>query len=566
MSGPKGRGRAIAGEGAIVLFFLLLAAFAVRPILADPARSTLASGDPFVDLWTIDWLSKHFFEPGQIFQGNIFHPTPHAVLFSDLSLGTVVLLLPFRPFISDPVPLYNLALALALAFAGWAFCALARDLTGSLAAGLLSGTLAGFGSHQMSHLYHLNLLSIGWLALLLLGLHRLVRDAGPGPALLAGVSFSLSAQSSGYYGVAALILSLLFAAAHLRLLLKRRALVAVCGSALVGVLLTAPYLRAYAGVREEQGLRRPIGMSVSMAFHPTEDLGSRGYLYGYVLGSGGERLFPGLLSLLLAAVAVARRRPHTLYYGLASVVLIVLSLGPAIRVGPHTLPLPYGWLFGVPPFDGMRHPNTFVAVATFLLSVMAGLGWASLRVADRWWAAVGVVLAALAEVVSPPPSVGPVAEGLPPYYDVLANRPAGPILELPVFSTTALVSAARHGRPMVNGQGSAFVPVDVLRLERLIRNHWMERTPDDVDTSKVMPFLRERFPLRYMVLPTGRLDGYADLAAAFDRSRSFALLAVARDGDRVYELRPGGSAHPGESGEEPGEVVGEDGEPVGHQQ
>jgi hypothetical protein len=145
--------------------------------------------------------------------------------------------------------------------------------------------------------------------------------------------------------------------------------------------------------------------------------------------------------------------------------------------------------------------------------------------------------------------------------------PAGPILELPVFSESALLSAARHGRPMVNGQGSAFVPIDVLRLERFVQNHWIKRTPADVDASKPTGFLLARFPVRYVVLPTGRQDGYAELAAAFDRSRSFAFVAAARDGDRVYEVRPGAaSADPGERGEEPGEIVGKDGEAIGHQQ
>ena len=69
---------------------------------------------------------------------------------------------------------------------------------------------------------------------------------------------------------------------------------------MVAVLLTLPYLRAYMEVRAEQGLRRPLGMSVSMSFLPERDLTSLGYLYGRVLGTGGERLFPGLLTLALA--------------------------------------------------------------------------------------------------------------------------------------------------------------------------------------------------------------------------------------------------------------------------
>jgi len=381
------------------------------------------------------------------------------------------------------------------------------------------------------------------------------------------VSFSLSAQSSGYYGVAAAILSLVFAAVHWRALRERRVLASVAATALLAGILTAPYLWAYVELREQQGLRRPVGMSISMSFHPEQDLTSSGYLYRRVLGSSGERLFPGLMSLILGGIALARPGPHARFYALAVLTLLVFSLGPQVQVGSVAVPLPYGWLLAVPPLDGMRHPNTFAGVATFALSVLAGLGWASLPAATRSGAGTAVVLAAVVETLSPAPATTRVPPGLPPYYDVLHGLPAGPILELPVFSESALLSAARHGQPMVNGQGSAFVPIDVLRLERFIQNHWIKRTPADVDASKPTSFLLARFPVRYVVLPTGRQDGYAKLAAAFDQSRSFAFVAAARDGDRVYEVRPGAaSADPGESGEEPGEIVGKDGEAIGHQQ
>src|SRR5262249_38270745 len=152
----------------------LLAAVATRPLAWNLGSQTLAGPDPLIDLWTVHWLSGHALSPSTLFGGNIFCPDPHAVVYSDLSLGTAVLVLPLRLFVSDPIPLYNLGVLLALAFAGWSFAALARELTGNPWAGLLAGVLAAFGSHQMSHIYHLNLLTTGWLALLLLALHRLL--------------------------------------------------------------------------------------------------------------------------------------------------------------------------------------------------------------------------------------------------------------------------------------------------------------------------------------------------------------------------------------------------------
>ena len=42
--------------------------------------------------------------------------------------------------------------------------------------------------------------------------------------------------------------------------------------------------------------------------------------------------------------------------------------------------------------------------------------------------------------------------------------------------------------------------------------------------------------MRYVIIPVGRVDGLRPLAAAFDRSRIFRLVAEAADGDRIYEV------------------------------
>jgi hypothetical protein len=525
--------RAFLREAGVFLFFLGLAAFATRPLASDLGGQTLAGPDPLIDLWTVNWLSGHLLQPSRIFEGNIFHPAPHAAVYSDLSLGTAVLLGPLRAAVSDPVPLYNVGVLLALAFGGWSFSRLTRSLTGSLAAGLLAGVLAAFGSHQLYHAYHLNLLTTGWLALLLLGLHRVAAGGGVGWAVLAGLSFALAAQSSGYYAVAAALLAFAFAAAHWRRLLERRALLALAAAGALALVLTLPYALAFLDVREREGLRRPPRMSERMAFQPGRDLTSHAYVYRGLLGPEGERLFPGVLAPVLALLALRRRAPHSGFYASAVALLLVVSLGPRLEVLGVSFSLPYRALFALPLLDAMRHPYTFAAVASFMLSILAGLGWAALGA--RPWAGAAVVAAAVVETLAPPLAVRPVPPGLPPAYRVVETLPPGPVLEVPVFAEDTLLWAARHGRPVLNGVG-AFVPRETQALETAIDNQWLKRVPESLDDSRPAELLKDS-SLRYLIVPAGRVPRMARLAAALDRSASFRLVKEAEDGDRIYELR-----------------------------
>jgi hypothetical protein len=90
---------------------------------------------------------------------------------------------------------------------------------------------------------------------------------------------------------------------------------------------------------------------------------------------------------------------------------------------------------------------------------------------------------------------------------------------------------------MLNGQGSAFVPIDTLRLDRFIQRHWLRDRPFDADQSKATAFLLARFPVRYVICPGSRIGSLARVATAFNESRTFALVAETSDGSRIYEVR-----------------------------
>ena len=145
-----------------------------------------------------------------------------------------------------------------------------------------------------------------------------------------------------------------------------------------------------------------------------------------------------------------------------------------------------------------------------------------------------MVLLAVAETFGPGPALRKIPRGVPGAYQVLRGLPPGPALDLS-SRPHVIIWAARYGGPMVNGAGP-FGPLYHIALRRQVRNHWLRRVPRDVDASKPMSLLGRQIPVRYVIVPAGRVPTLWRLVEAFDRSQRFTLVGQAYDGDRVYEL------------------------------
>jgi hypothetical protein len=526
----------LALEAGIVLFFLALSLVATRPLVFHMGSATFAGYDPLTHLWTVHWLTTHFFNPAQVFEGNLYYPHRHAVLFTEIDLGSVVLLLPFHVLVNDPVRLVNLACILALTFGAWSFHILVRFLTRSAWAGVGSGVLAAFGSNQVRHLPHLDVLTVGWIALFLLALHAIVQRPSWPFVFLAGASLALTVQSNGYYAVAIVLVFGLFSLLFLRPALFGPFLAVV----LLAVVLAGPYLLAYASLHAEHRLHRGIGWSEHMAFHPSSDLGNSGYVEGSVLGREGECLFPGFLTLILAGLTLVRPDRTSRFYSLAVLLLLVVSLGPSFHWARWSFPLPYRLLIAVPPLDSMRHPLTFAGVAGLLLAVLAGLGFARSGLLGLSWGGPLFVCLAVCETLSPGHPLAPLPEHSPPIFQALAELPPGAALEIPVLADEVLLCAARTERPFLNGQVSSFFPRETGALDDFITKEWLQETPSVVDRTN-SSFLLDNYPFRYLVLPRGRLEvlGFGALSRALETSPVFVRLAQTPDGDRIYEVRKG---------------------------
>lgn len=537
---PWRRARTLGEELGVLGLFAGLAVLFTRPLAFHLADRTLEGPDPLHFLWRIDWVLGHLLAPLRFFHGNIFFPFPFALLYSDFAFGSAILLAPLRPLDLDPVVQFNLATLAALTFSGWCFFRLGTHLSGSRFGGAFAGVGATFSAHQMAHVYHLNLLSTGWLALMLLGLERCLDGGRARWALLAGVGFAFTALSSGYYAVIAALVAVLWVLARLPDLRSPRTLWRLTQAAFVAVALSIHYVWAVSDLRSMVDMARPAELSESLAFVPARDLTSGAFLYRWALGDGGERLFPGLLTPLLALLALRRRRERVWRPALVALVLLILSLGPTLSLAGWEIPLPYAALVAVPPLDAMRHPYTFAAVASMLLCVIAAAGWPTLGLSARRWAGPVLLAVAVLELLGPGARLAEVPAGVPSGYRIVARLGGAPSFELPVRQGEALLWAARHGMPVANGYG-AFEPPYTSMLHRTTRNHWMTGDPGDVDASKPTQVLRQHFAdMRYLIVPTRRRHHLEQLVAALDASRTFVFVEEGEDGDRVYEIR-----HPG---------------------
>lgn len=511
--------KALARELALFAFFLIASGFVLRPLPFHLGDSIPAGSDPPHHLYILNWLLEHGLSSDR-FEGRMFHPAKNAVLRSDLSMGTVVLVAPLAPLVSEPLVRFNLANWLSLAFSGWAFCLLARSWTGSIPAGIFAGITAVLGSHQSLHYVHLNLLSVGWLPIFLLALDRVLDRGSAVLAALAGASFALVAASSGYYGVAACVIAAVF-------FLRAPSWKALGWGALAVVLaavLLSPYLIAYANLHVEESLVR-TSRELAKGSFTLADLGSRTLLHRIWNPAIGEPLFPGFAVLGLAALALWKGSKRERTLGLSAALLFWLGLGE-----PGGL---YRVLALVPPFSSMRHPVTLTAVALMLLSVLAAQGLARVQKA-RAPLALALLGLAVLETLAPANDFFKVAPGIPPVYEEVLKLPPGPILEVPPYEPTPLIWAARRGFETVNG-GGAFIPALTTRIETTTQNHWLTDSYQPIDESKAAAILLNETATRYLILPAGRRGGLDPLIQRFSECRCFRELGVYQD-DHLYEV------------------------------
>lgn len=440
------------------------------------AGGPIAQADGWQNVWNLWWV-RHALLHGDnpLFTDLQFAPWGVSLALQTLNITNALLTLPVL-LLATPLHAYALAAVLGFALSGWTTYLLAyrvsRSYVGALVAGLLvvlaPQHLGRFLDGQLEHV------SIQWLPLALLAaLHA--RD---NPTWRSGIWLALAvalvAYTSWYQALFLGIVLLIWLVWQVLLTPHRRQrLLPWLVAAGIGVLLLLPVFPALFGdvrAQAEDAARirtQAAAHSVDLldpllpsAYHPWWGAQIMAWQQPLHENSIGWVVTYGYVALLLFAVGVWRGgQLARLWAGLAGA-LVLLALGPTLRVAGYDtgLPLPYAALLHLPGGSLARRPNIAMEVALIPVAVVAACGVRAVltrlpETAGRLLLA-GLVGLLLLETLPPPMQIFP--DDTPAVYTTLRDTP-GALLVFPLdpgslaLKSAALRAQMTHGRPVIGG-------------------------------------------------------------------------------------------------------------------
>ncbi len=290
------------------------------PIALGVARDVPADlGDSLLNMWIMAWVAdgavavaRGAMSFGDLWNGNIFHPSTLALTFSEHLVPQALQGAPVYLATGNIVLAYNLVFLATFALSGLGMFLFVRELTGSAKAAFVAGLFYAFAPYRLGQFPHIQTLSSQWMPFALFGMRRYF-DTGSRRALAgATAAFVVQALSTGYYlfFFAPLLLGYvmweLAARARLRDVRTWFALVVSGLAALAG---TLPFLLPYARAKATQGLTRPYGevLSFSADLFAYVNAPPQLHWWGPILNRYPQPegdLFMGATPMLLAVMAI----------------------------------------------------------------------------------------------------------------------------------------------------------------------------------------------------------------------------------------------------------------------
>jgi hypothetical protein len=460
----------------VTLVYAVITVVMALPFSLSPGRQVVADlPDTHLYIWTLAWDAHAFLhQPFRIFDANIYHPFANTLAYSENLIGSAFFAAPIIWLTGNLVLAMNLTALLTCVLCGTGGFLLARRLHVGVAGAFLCGLIFAFAPPRFFRLGQLHMTAVQWIPFSLAFLHTYLERGTRRDLLLAIACFSLQALSSGH-GAAYLFLSTLallgwHAALGGGLAIRQRLRdVGATGAWLLApsVWIVLPYRLA----QDEAGLRRSYLSDAQPGIESFLASPARlhQYLQAAFIGPFSREpdayLFPGILVLILAVIALARRPTLRLRDNAAAFYLLLAVVSTLMFVErPFEL---WRYVYWLPGFNFIRVPSRFIILTMLALSVLAGLGFDRLvaRAAPRARAIAGVVVAALllAEYSSYPFTGVPYRVDVPAIDRWLDTQPKPFVVaEVPVPSpgdwgalerqqTQSMLHATAHWQKTIHG-------------------------------------------------------------------------------------------------------------------
>ncbi|WP_052684826.1 hypothetical protein [Lentzea aerocolonigenes] len=481
--------RLLRSEGALAFYVGLGISLLIniRVVLRPTTLIIGPLGDPVLQAWQMAWQHQFLTNGGDLWTGNQFYPAVDNLAFSDSLLGYLPLSL-FGGGQGAAIFRYNVlfVLVFALAFAGGYL--LVRQLGSNWQGAALAGVVLAWSPWKLTHVAHLNVLSVGGIAFALWAVTRgfgysLRSREEPKPWwafagwLIAAwqVTLGFAVGITFFYVMVGVGIAVAIVAwRH-----GRRMVIANAAGGLVFLLVTWVMVVPYLRVQEHYGFRRTwqdiIQYSPPVNGLWTTTIDSRLWTWSIFndyskiadLGITEKLLFPGLFVVLFGVIGLflsSFRIKARIMLAVMVVVPTVLSIGVSFFGG-----VLYKLMWDVVPgWDAMRTPGRLILWAILPLTVLAAgavtefgrLLYSRTRLPTRVVALLLVV-----------PAIAALLEGIPrwPYADIpavpaevrSAMATKDPLLILPLIDNDEFVNLlwSMNDFPKIaNGNSGNFPP------------------------------------------------------------------------------------------------------------
>ena len=261
------------------------------PILNASILWWNATTVPFTTEW---WSPPHY------------HPTPGVAAFTENLVGISAIATPIYWLTGSALATYNISFVLSWPLSAFTAYLLAFFLVRRHDAAFLAGLAWGFTPYRVTELAHLQMLSVYWFPLVLLGLHGYLEQRRVWWLVLFGVAWVLQSLANGYM----LLFGAVFVGLWLLYFCVRRdawrALPAIVPTWAVANLALLPVFLRYREIHTHFGLHRVMSEILWFSAQPTAwfETSTFVWFWRHFLPDAKDNLFPGLTVVLVVAVGV----------------------------------------------------------------------------------------------------------------------------------------------------------------------------------------------------------------------------------------------------------------------